>query len=86
MTDYKFTDEEVTKALECCLQNDWNNTKCIECAFYTGCVGCVNELRTLAIDLINRQKEKIERLYKEIGRISKMTVETNVKEMTEEKK
>lgn len=36
-------------------------------------------------DKASRETEKeIERLYKEIERISKMTVETNVKEMTEE--
>ena len=40
-------------------------------------------LKKLALALIKRQKAEIERLYKEIGRISKMTVETNVKEMTE---
>lgn len=58
-------DNDVIKALELCLSNDWNKTKCRECSFYTGCLGCVEELKSAALDLINRQKEEINRLQKE---------------------
>jgi chromosome segregation ATPase len=161
MTDRKFTDDEIIKALECCVRND--NTGCKECPINPnhGNYGyCTNLALTHALALINRQKveieslkianekmysankeqeaeieslnaihadmteslrlaaeankdmqaeinklkgsrnrwkqiatdfdkasreteKEIERLYKEIERISKMTVETNVKEMTE---
>ncbi len=84
MTDHKFTDEEVIKALECCL-NSRHLMSCQECCFRGKSVNCVYWLEYNALDLINRQKAKIERLYKEIERISKMTVETSVKELTEEK-
>lgn len=48
--------------------------------------GSRNRWKQIATDFdkASRETEKeIERLYKEIERISKMTVETNVKEMTE---
>lgn len=51
--------------------------------------GSRNRWKQIATDFdkASRETEKeIERLYKEIERISKMTVETNVKEMTEELK
>ena len=82
MTDHKFTDGEIIKALEHC-RNGNRGSKCSKCEYVTG---CKTWLIGLALDLINRQKAEIEGLYKEIGRISKMTVETNVKEMTGEKK
>ena len=51
MTDKKLTDEEVVKALECCK----------DCC----CKQCDEELNFQeAIDLINRQKEDIEALYR----------------------
>ena len=51
MTDKKLTDEEVVKALECCK----------DCC----CKQCDEELNFQeAIDLINRQKEEIEALYR----------------------
>lgn len=83
MEDRKFTDDEVIKALECCVEG--TSEACRKCVFgltppYPVCKTVVEKY---ALDLINRQKAEIDRLYKEIGRISKMTVETNVKEMTE---
>ena len=97
MSDRKFTDDEVIKALECCIKAEvWGDCEELHCPATTP-HGCYFYLRTDednentiyiemfkdALALINRQKAKIERLYKEIERISKMTVETNVKEMTE---
>lgn len=56
------TDNDIVKALECCKSN-------------CGCGGCflkkeeycVNVLKNLALDLINRQKAEIERLKTECG-------------------
>ena len=61
MTEHKFTDEEVIKALECCLQND----SCKECPInhnYGNYGYCTNLALTYALDLINRQNAEIERL------------------------
>lgn len=60
MTDKKFTDEEIIKALECC---STPCCECDECPLY--CVGanCSSfELHRYVLDLINRQKAEIERL------------------------
>lgn len=60
MTNKKFTDEEITKAVECCSDPC---AICDECPLY--CVGanCPSfELHRYALDLINRQKAEIERL------------------------
>ena len=60
------TDNEIIKALECCIKNT-----CNECPFYKNWIThrC-GELRNLALDLINRQKAEMERLNKEIDRLS----------------
>ena len=60
MTNKEFTDEEITKAVECCSDPC---VICDECPLY--CVGanCSSfELHRYALDLINRQKAEIERL------------------------
>ena len=60
MTNKEFTDEEITKAVECCSDPC---AICDECPLY--CVGanCPSfELHRYALDLINRQKAEIERL------------------------
>ena len=60
MPDKKFTDEEITKAVECCSDPC---VICDECPLY--CVGanCSSfELHRYALDLINRQKAEIEKL------------------------
>ena len=57
------TDNEIIKALECC-RNSRNFEDCNECAFVE-CMtdkGCLGELLTDTLDLINRQKAEIERL------------------------
>ena len=63
MSDHKFTDDDVIKALECC------NTpgSCFECPYYgTNEVeydnSCVQKLIKEILPLINRQKAEIERL------------------------
>lgn len=57
MTDKKFTDEEIIKALQCCRDS---SIKCIECPLYGKCSSL--ELEGYALDIINRQKEEIEKL------------------------
>lgn len=56
MTDKKFTDEEIIKALECHI----NAEDCVSCEVF----GCCDEiiLTERVLDLINRQKAEIERL------------------------
>lgn len=64
MTDHKFTDEEVIKALEVCV----DNSSCKECPINPnhGNYGyCTNLALTYALDLIKRQKAEIE-LLKEV--------------------
>ena len=63
MTEHKFTDEEVIKALECCYTNDSNDCyKCPYTAESTAEMFCDKKLAKDALDLIKRQKEEIERL------------------------
>ena len=50
------TDNEIIKALECCIGNEGN---CDICPQHSK--DCVDELMQLALDLINRQKAEIER-------------------------
>ena len=61
MTEHKFTDEEIIKALECCTNKD--RKYCTNCPLKNEFV-CVNQLASEALDLINRQKAEIERLQK----------------------
>lgn len=60
MTDKKFTDEEIIKALECC---STPCCECDECPLY--CVGanCSSfELHRYVLNLVNRQKAQIDEL------------------------
>lgn len=60
----KFTDDEIIKALECCVNDDegvrgfCNNG----CPLFGKDMDCPKFLRRNAFDLINRQKAEIERL------------------------
>lgn len=54
MTEHKFTDEDIIRALECCA-----NGECDEC-LYCDCSPCKEYLNNAALDLINRQREEIE--------------------------
>lgn len=58
MTDHKYTDEEVIRALECCCYKFY----CKECSFYSsGGGGCITALEKAALDLIKRQRAEIEK-------------------------
>ena len=60
MTNKKFTDEEIIKALECC---SYPCCECDECPLYCCGANCSSfELHRYALDFINRQKSEIERL------------------------
>ena len=62
MTDHKFTDEEVIKALRCLLSTNDTYDDCPYCDDCGDCVDCVGKALHDALDLINRQKAEIERL------------------------
>ena len=66
MTDKKFTDEEVIKALELCSKSLSIKT-CQKCPFYLR-TNCVSALKLNAIDLINRQKAEIEQWQEEANK------------------
>ena len=60
MTDHKFTDDEVEKALECCAGNEAN---CKSCPLDAACVGkCIPAMSKAATDLIKRQRAEIDAL------------------------
>lgn len=62
MTDKKLTDEEIVKALECCI----NGNICSECALSAG--NCNEKVAmAFALDLINRQKAEIDDLERIVG-------------------
>lgn len=67
MTDKKFTDEEIIKALECHI----NAEDCVSCEVFDWCEEIL--LTELVLDLINRQKAEIERLETE----NKIYIEAN---------
>jgi ubiquitin C-terminal hydrolase len=59
MTDHKYTDDEVIRALECCA-----NGECDECPYQDNSP-CKEYLNNAALDLINRQRAEIEILKKD---------------------
>ena len=61
MTDKKFTQEQIIKALECCGFTE----DCSGCPFYSD-MGCDENIHANALDLIKRQKAEIERVQLEI--------------------
>lgn len=65
MTEHKYTDEEVIKALECCI-NSTHYGDCIKnkCPLIgeEGCMVWLENLYPHALDLIKRQNAEIERL------------------------
>ena len=80
--DDEMTDEQIIKALECCLGYSCSGCPCEKGAS----ILCLDDLHRYALDLINRQKAEIERLrenivwYRETG----FKPMINVKEMVGE--
>lgn len=62
MTDKKFTDEEIIKALECHI----NAEDCVGCEMFGQCDEII--LTKLVLDFINRQKAEIEELKNYVNR------------------
>lgn len=61
MADIKFTDEEIVKALERCIEcNRRQIPSCDGCLLEKYYPNCDDELEVMCLDLINRQKEKID--------------------------
>lgn len=58
------TDNEIIKALECCLKG-CNAEGCDDCPLYKKVEDCEIEIPIIALELINRQKTKIDRLKSE---------------------
>ena len=70
MTEHKFTDEEVIKALKCCIKTDhFGDCFGNDCPFVSehGCRVGKETLYPYVLDLINRQKAEIERLTLELA-------------------
>lgn len=67
MTDKKFTDEEIIKALECCISTTTEEA-CAGCPFNKQklCDKDQWALERYALDLINRQKAEIEMLKSDV--------------------
>lgn len=66
MTERKFTDEDLIKALECCTSAECNKCKWEprkDCC--RGSMECNDDLMREALDLITRQRAEIERLKKD---------------------
>ena len=71
MTDMKYTDEQIVRALACCANNEKDNTcrYCSECPASNWELDdeecdCIHSMCTRSISIINRQKEEIERWQK----------------------
>ena len=62
MTERKFTDEEVIKALELCFTPKGTNDTCAKCPYHKFGKLCKIERDRDALDLINRQRAEIEGL------------------------
>lgn len=68
MINKRYTDEEILKALECCL---CDNLECLQCDNKELCKIERDELAVKTLGLINRKMEEIDRLKAEIERIQK---------------
>ena len=60
MSERKYTDEEIEKALECCQSH--TITDCRDCPNRASGDNCVNELMRNALDLIKHQKAEVDKL------------------------
>lgn len=78
------TDNEIIKALECCAEN--TEGKCRECPFHKLQISCIDVLERSSLDLINRQREEIDRLKveNESLRMAANSYKMHYEEMTED--
>jgi chromosome segregation ATPase len=70
MTEHKFTDDEIIKALECCSRNVPLLNSCEDCPFYGK--RCAAFLPQVALDLIKRYKAENERLERDLKKACKL--------------
>lgn len=61
MTEHKFTDDEIIRALECCINP--NGANCKECPYDICCTVVESIMLTDVLNLINRQKAEIGRAH-----------------------
>ena len=74
MTDKKYTNEEIEKALSLCSRT-MEVVYCDQCPLY-GEYECIREIKVSALDLINRQKSEIERLNEKVEELSNVLSDT----------
>ena len=74
------TDEQIIKALECC--REFSKQSCTECPYHNFGHGCLTECFKDALDLINRQKAKIEE-FADIGKMYSEVKAEAIKEFAE---
>jgi hypothetical protein len=77
MTDHKYTDEEVIRALECCVNG--TSEACLKCTFgltppYPVCKTMVEKY---ALDLINRQRAEIKALEMDNAQLQSDIINAN---------
>ena len=63
------TDNDIKKALEVCISKP-NKYRCVECPLYDTEGNCKWALKIVSLNLINRKDAEIERLNKEVDRLS----------------
>lgn len=79
MTDKKFTDEEIIKALECHFNEELDKEpfRCVDCPLYNDTSpSCTEALKSYALDLINRYKAENKRLNKKVEELSEVLSDT----------
>lgn len=77
MTDNKFTDEQIMKALKCCGDGAATSLCSGDGCPYLNEPDCLTELPRDALDLINRQRAEIAELREQTSRIAKRLTEGN---------
>ena len=89
MTDKKFTDEEIIKASECCLKDDYPN-QCQDCPMDN--TKCGNIMHKAVYEVMITQKAEIERLqeqntefYKTIKENAQTALEVTLEEIEKAK-
>lgn len=80
MINKRYTDEEILKALECCL---CDNSECLQCDDKELCKMGRDELAVKALDLITRKILEIDRLKTEIERLKEEVSNTRRKALLE---
>ena len=65
------TDNEIIKALECCIKGNHCRSDCHYDSEDDSCIECTSKLAKASLDLINRQQAEIERLKSDNDILSK---------------